>query len=66
MKIALTGGSGGIGRAITDLALAGGHSIVSIDRVDPAEPLTYPNLRHVQADVADYDALVAAFAGAMR
>ena len=63
MKIALTGGSGGIGRAITDLALAGGHSIVSIDRVDPAEPLTHPNLRYVQADAADYDALVAAFAG---
>ena len=61
MKIAVTGGSGGIGRAITDAALAQGHSVVSIDRVDPAEPLA--NVGYVKADAADYDALVAAFAG---
>ena len=63
MKIAVTGGSGGIGRAITDLALAQDHQIVSIDRVVPAEPLTHANVSYVQADAADYDALVAAFAG---
>ena len=61
MKIAVTGGSGGIGRAITDLALAQGHSIVSIDRVAPTEPLN--GVSYIQADAADYDALVAAFAG---
>ena len=32
MKIAVTGGSGGIGRAVTSLALAHGHSVVSIER----------------------------------
>ena len=41
MKIALTGGSGKIGLAITDLALARGHSVVSIDRTPPTEPLTH-------------------------
>ena len=61
MKIAVTGGSGGIGRAITDLALAQGHSVVSVDRVEPKEPLA--GVSYVQADAADYDALVLAFAG---
>lgn len=61
MKIAVTGGSGGIGRAITDAGLAQGHAIVSIDRVAPAEPLA--GVQYVQTDAADYDALVAAFAG---
>ena len=61
MKIAVTGGSGGIGRAITDFALKRGHQIVSIDRVVPAEPRN--EVTYIQADVADYDALVAGFAG---
>lgn len=61
MRIAVTGGSGGIGRAITDLALAQGHQIVSIDRVVPKEPIN--SATYIQADAADYDALVAAFAG---
>jgi len=61
MKIAVTGGSGGIGRAITDIGLAQGHRIVSIDRVAPADPLD--QVTYVLADAADYDALVAAFAG---
>lgn len=61
MKIAVTGGSGGIGRAITDAALAGGHGVVSIDRVDPKEPVA--GVTYIKADTDDYDALVAAFAG---
>jgi UDP-glucose 4-epimerase len=61
MKIAVTGGSGGIGRAITDAALAQGHTVVSVDRVDPKEPLA--GVAYVKADTDDYDALVAAFAG---
>ena len=36
MRIAITGGSGGIGRAVIKLALVQGHSVVSIDRVRPA------------------------------
>ena len=61
MKIAVTGGSGGIGRAITDMGFARGHQIVSVDRVAPSEPRD--GVTYIQADVADYDALVAAFAG---
>ena len=61
MKIAVTGGSGGIGRAITELGLERGHQIVSIDRVAPAEPCD--GVTYILADVSDYDALVAGFAG---
>ena len=63
MKIALTGGSGKIGLAITDMALAQGHEIVSIDRVVATDPVSSPNLRYIQAEVTDYDALVGAFSG---
>lgn len=59
--IALTGGSGRIGRAIAAAALRRGHRVVSIDRAAPAE--AQENLRFVQADIGDYDALVEAFRG---
>jgi nucleoside-diphosphate-sugar epimerase len=61
MKIAVTGGSGGIGRAIIALALARGDSIVSIDRVEPKVPR--PGVRDVVADMSEYEKLVEAFAG---
>jgi nucleoside-diphosphate-sugar epimerase len=63
MKIALTGGSGAIARAIIPLALGQGHSIVSIDRLAPAEAEHRENVRFVEADIGDYDALLAAFEG---
>lgn len=63
MKIAVTGGSGRIGQAITKAALAEGHEVVSIDRVPPPEGALTEGVTFVQADAADYDALVAAFAG---
>ncbi|MGF6232763.1 nucleoside-diphosphate-sugar epimerase [Inquilinus ginsengisoli] len=59
--IALTGGSGRIGRAIAAAALQAGHRVVSIDRAAPAE--AQENIRFVQADIGDYDALVDAFRG---
>ena len=55
MRIAITGGSGGIGRAITKLALARGDSVVSIDRVDPAPGAERANLSFVKIDIAQYD-----------
>ena len=61
MKIALTGGSGGIGRAIIELALARGDTVVSVDRVPSPEPRA--GVTYVDAQMHDYDALVAAFAG---
>lgn len=61
MKIAITGGSGGIGRAITTQALARGDTIVSIDRVAPAAE--QENVRFVLADTSEYEKLAEAFAG---
>jgi len=61
MKLAITGGSGGIGRAITAMALADGHIVVSLDRVEPTERT--PGVTYVLGEVADYDLLVRAFAG---
>lgn len=62
MKIALTGSSGGVGRAIAAQALRDGHSLVSIDRVAPTEP-PQGDQRFVLADMSEYDKLVEAFAG---
>lgn len=61
MKIALTGSSGGIGRAIVTDALRQGHDLVLIDRVPAAEGQS--GLPFIQADMSEYDKLVEAFAG---
>lgn len=61
MKLAITGGSGGIGRAIIEQALARGDSIVSVDRAAPAQ--THDRVEAVVADMSDYDTLVSALAG---
>lgn len=61
MKIALTGGTGIVGAAILDMALARGDEMVVIDRVAPAK--TPDGVRWIVADVADYDLLLDAFAG---
>jgi nucleoside-diphosphate-sugar epimerase len=62
MKIAVTGSTGRIGREITTQALAAGHEVVGIDRLDPAEPPT-GNLTFIRADTDDYEGLVAAMKG---
>ncbi len=72
MKIAVTGGRGRIGHAITEGALAKGHGVINIDRIAPGQPPA-PNrdpfpvlsgdVTYVTADVDDYDALVEAFSG---
>ena len=61
MRIALTGGSGRIGRAVTAEALTEGHEIVNID-LKPAE-LPGRETSFIQADISNYDALVGAFRG---
>lgn len=63
MKIALTGSSGGIGRAIVTEALRQGHTLVCIDRVAAPETEETKNLHFIQADMDEYEKLVAAFAG---
>ncbi|MEO5807446.1 NAD(P)-dependent oxidoreductase [Devosia sp.] len=62
MKIALTGASGRVGRAIAALAVAQGHSVVGLDRVPRHEGLQ-PEVGFIEAEMDDYDRLVAAFAG---
>ncbi len=61
MKIAVTGGSGRIGVGITNRAIAQGYQIVSIDRVAPKERLQ--GVEYIQADMAEYHALVSGFSG---
>lgn len=61
MKLAITGGAGGVGREIMAQALARGDEVVSIDRAGPFA--AQEGLRQVHADIADYDAMVAALAG---
>ncbi|WP_421726452.1 NAD-dependent epimerase/dehydratase family protein [Bauldia sp.] len=63
MKIAVTGGAGRIGRAITEQALRRGDDVVAIDRVQADDVREQDRLRRVTADVADYDKLVEAFDG---
>jgi UDP-glucose 4-epimerase len=61
MKLALTGGSGIVGSAILDMALARGHELVVIDRA-PA-PAPRDRVRWIVGTTDDYDALFEAFAG---
>jgi UDP-glucose 4-epimerase len=64
MRLAVTGGSGRIGRAIVSLAVADGHQVVSIDRVaPPAEQATQRGVEFVQADLMDYASFEAAIEG---
>jgi nucleoside-diphosphate-sugar epimerase len=62
MKIAVTGGSGRIGKAIISMALTQGDSVVSIDRVNPEDNVANSNITYIQADITNY----AAFEDALR
>ena len=55
MKIAITGGSGGIGRAVIQLALAHGHSVVNLDRVPPPPEAAPPGVPFMPVDITNYD-----------
>lgn len=63
MKIAVTGGSGRIGRAVIDMALTRGDSVVSIDRVNPEGHVDPSNITFIQADITDYSAFENALRG---
>jgi len=62
MKIAVTGGSGRIGKAIVEMALTQGNNVVSIDRVRPGDNPAQSNITYIQADITNY----AAFENALR
>ncbi|MGH2850741.1 MAG: NAD-dependent epimerase/dehydratase family protein [Solirubrobacteraceae bacterium] len=63
MKIAVTGGSGKVGRAVVRDLLEHGHSVLNIDRVapDPARSAPAPFL---PADLTDYGEALEAVSGA--
>lgn len=63
MKIAVTGASGGIGRAIVKQAEERGHTIVGIDRVEHPDVTAKGERRFVLADMDDFEAMLDAFAG---
>ncbi|RMF70074.1 MAG: SDR family NAD(P)-dependent oxidoreductase, partial [Calditrichaeota bacterium] len=50
--VLLTGGNGGIGRAVSRLFLQAGATVVSVDVQPPEEEL--PGVRNIQADVASF------------
>lgn len=61
MRIAVTGANGRIGRAVVELAVASGHTVLALDRhVDDA---AVPGVEQAPVDVTDYAALEAALAG---
>jgi nucleoside-diphosphate-sugar epimerase len=63
MKIAITGASGRIGRAIVKEAERRGHSVTGIDRVEHPDVAAEGNRRFVLASMDDYDTLLGTFAG---
>jgi uncharacterized protein YbjT (DUF2867 family) len=66
MRIAITGGTGFVGRHLARALVAGGHEIVLIargrDRRDPSA-FDIPNARFIAADLSDPGVLADAFAG---
>jgi NAD(P)-dependent dehydrogenase (short-subunit alcohol dehydrogenase family) len=59
--VVVTGGSGGIGRAILTAFLEAGDRVVNLDRDPP--PLSHPSLTHIPVRLEDPEAIVAAFDG---
>ena len=68
MKFIVTGGAGFIGSAVVRQAIAGGHTVLNIDKLTYAANLANltavegsPNYAFLQADICDVDAMRAAF-----
>lgn len=61
MRIAVTGAGGAVGRAVVDLALADGHSVVGIDTVFTSNAEVDATLLTI--DVTDYENLASALEG---
>jgi NADH dehydrogenase len=62
MKIAITGGTGFVGRHLAERLAADGHQVVVIGRGDPAKHALLPRgVTIVTADITDEPALEAAF-----
>ncbi len=64
MRIAVTGGTGRVGRAVIAVALAGGHQVMSLDRVAPEEAALPAGVQYRQVDTTEYADLVDGIRGA--
>jgi len=66
MKIAITGGTGFVGRHLADRALEDGHEVVLLSRSanqEGREPNSSERATRVSSDLSDIDVLAGAFAG---
>lgn len=63
MRIAVTGGTGRVGRAVIKVALAGGHQVVSLDRVEPEGAALPAGVEYRQVDTTVQADLVAGIRG---
>jgi nucleoside-diphosphate-sugar epimerase len=63
MHIAVTGSSGRIGRAIVEMALAQGHTVVGMDRLRPAPEAAHANFSFHQLEMTEYHGLESALRG---
>jgi len=57
MRIAVTGSSGRVGRAIVAMALADGHQVVGLDRLRPGTAVDHPSFTFHQVEMTEYHAL---------
>jgi nucleoside-diphosphate-sugar epimerase len=63
MKIAVTGGSGELGRTLVPYLVEQGHAVVSIDRMLPADNETNPMLTRYVADTRNFGEFVGSLRG---
>jgi UDP-glucose 4-epimerase len=63
MRVALTGASGGIGRAVAAAAITAGHEIVAVDLSRHPDWPDRDGYRFIEIDVRAYDSVLAAFEG---
>lgn len=62
MRIAITGGSGLVGRATVRLALSEGHTVLNLDQNPPAED-NQPGATFIRVNLSDYEELEQALQG---
>ena len=63
MNIAVTGSTGRIGRAIVEMALAQGHTVVGLDRLRPGPDAKHPNFSFHHVEMTEYHGVENALRG---